>query len=253
MTGEDKFSRFVVTSAAVHAALGVFVLVAPSLFAPEASEMWGSDTGSIRVGVVGSLPGLQLPSPAVVHENVPPQDTKSLHPPEPAPKPEPKVEEKADVLIPSKTAPTKVAPAPPVPARAATKTEVAVASNAVPTPGGGQAAVPYGQAGSGSGAAAIGDEGFGLRYGWYVAAMINAISEKWQEAGGGPRTAPRVYVTFRIARDGRVSNVVLERSSGSASQDAAAMRAVQLAPMPPLPPDYLKSSIDVRFYFEYVR
>jgi periplasmic protein TonB len=254
MTGEDRFSRFVVTSAAVHAALGVFILVSPALFAPEASEVWGNTDGSIKVGVVGSLPvpGLQLPSPAVVHENVPPAETKSLHPPEPAPKPQPKVAEKPDVLIPSKAAPTKVTPAPPAPSRAPTKTEVADATNAVPTPGGGQAAAPYGQAGSGSGPATIGDESFGVRYGEYVRAMTTAIREKWQQAGG-PRTVPRVYVTFKIARDGTVSNVALEQSSGSVLQDNAALRAVQSATMPPLPRDYLKGSIDVRFYFEYVR
>lgn len=251
------FTGFVMASTVLHLAVGGLVFLAPSLFPARGAELWGSEAGregGVRVTTVESIPGIQLPSPPVVRENAVPADSKTLNPPEPATKPEPQVEAKPEVLIASKTA--KPAPPAATPKPAATKAKPApdtpvVPSNAIPGAGG-QAAIPYGQAGAGSGQTTFSDEAFGTKYGWYVNAMTNAIKEKWQP-GQFRGSSSRFFVAFTIARDGKVSNFRIDTSSGDAALDASAERAVLSAPIPSLPRDYLRPSVDVRFFFEYAR
>lgn len=59
-----------------------------------------------------------------------------------------------------------------------------------------------------------------------------------------------VMVRFRLERDGRVSSVAIEQSSGNEYYDLAAQRAVQSAvPLPPFPPDLTDSYFDAHFTF----
>ncbi len=59
-----------------------------------------------------------------------------------------------------------------------------------------------------------------------------------------------VMVRFRLERDGRVSSVVIEQSSGNEYYDLAAQRAVQSAvPLPPFPSDLTDSYFDAHFTF----
>lgn len=247
-------------SAALHGGLAAVILLAPSLLPASSSVTWGSESGrdgSIRVGVVESIPGIALPSPEVVQENAPATESKTLNPPsEPEAKPKPKAEPAPDVLIPSKDAKkAKPKPEPVAVARGGSKPDVPAPSNAIPGTGG-QAAVPYGQIGAGTGPATFGDEAFGRRFGDYVIAMTRAIREKWDQQGitGIVRgTSPRVYVTFTILRDGKISNFKVDQTSGNTRLDTSAHRAVAAATLPALPREYSGSSIDVRFYFEYGR
>ena len=66
--------------------------------------------------------------------------------------------------------------------------------------------------------------------------------------------APRVYLTFDIGRNGKISGVGVQQSSGIPTLDRSAQRAVLASdPLPALPPDYRGSSVSVTFYFEYSR
>ena len=66
--------------------------------------------------------------------------------------------------------------------------------------------------------------------------------------------APRVYLSFDIARDGKINNLGVQQSSGIPSLDRSAQRAVLASDkLPALPPDYRGSSVNVIFYFEYSR
>ncbi|MBA3752873.1 MAG: TonB C-terminal domain-containing protein, partial [Nitrospira sp.] len=59
-----------------------------------------------------------------------------------------------------------------------------------------------------------------------------------------------VMVRFRLERDGRVSSVTIEQSSGNEYYDLAAQRAVQSAvPLPPFPSDLTDSYFDAHFTF----
>ena len=255
MQETQRFSRCVVTSFALHIGIVALALVAPMLFPTYGANTWGVDSGQeggVRVALE-AISGIELPSPPVVREDAIPNDSETLNPSEPAAKTEPKVEEKPDLLIASKTAKPKPSPAP---TRGATKTEPRddpppAPVNAVPG-GGGQPAVPYGQPGASSGQTTFGDAAFGVKYGWYVDAMTRAIKEKWQP---GPLrgTTSRLYVVFTISRNGQVSNFRIDQSSGSPGLDSSAEAAVKIANIPKLPPDYLRPSIDVRFYFEHAR
>lgn len=59
-------------------------------------------------------------------------------------------------------------------------------------------------------------------------------------------------IYFRVRRSGRISNVVVERSSSNPVFDLAAQRALNAAdPLPPLPEGYRKSYLGVHFAFQY--
>jgi periplasmic protein TonB len=84
----------------------------------------------------------------------------------------------------------------------------------------------------------------------------NRISSNWLLATISPSilTAPRVYVTFEIQRDGTITNVQITQSSGIPEVDRSALRAVLASnPLAPLPPDYSGSTVKVEFYFDFHR
>lgn len=60
-------------------------------------------------------------------------------------------------------------------------------------------------------------------------------------------------IYFRVVRSGRITGVVMERSSSNPVFDLAAQRALNAAdPLPPLPEGYRKSYLGVYFTFQYV-
>lgn len=81
-------------------------------------------------------------------------------------------------------------------------------------------------------------------YGYYVDQMLGLIQAQWVRPplGGGIEA----MVSFRIQRDGRITDLRIERSSGYSSFDLAGLRAVQSAsPLPPLPRSYTQGSLGV--------
>ena len=57
---------------------------------------------------------------------------------------------------------------------------------------------------------------------------------------------------FTIAKDGRLLNVKVVKSSGTPLADKAALAAVELtAPFRPLPSEFKGPSIDIQFTFDY--
>jgi len=257
----DKLSPFVATSAVLHASLVLLVVLAPSLFPKRAETSWGTTTpNGVPVGVASSLPGIPLPAPRVVTETAKPNDSKALHPADPAPKKVPKAPASpAAIKIPERGGPTETKPSPPSRvAKTDTPPPANVPPNAIPGPESGQTALPYGNPGAGQGRATFsGDGTFGTRFPEYVTAMTRAIELQWIKPGA-LRAGQRVYVTFTISRNGRSAvatevTVKPEDRSGSAQLDSSALRAVMAATLPPLPSGFSGSSVDVRFYFDYTR
>ena len=83
---------------------------------------------------------------------------------------------------------------------------------------------------------------------YYVQRMLALIESRWYKPVVPIET--RARVRFTINRDGRVSRIELESSSGNSSFDRAALRALYAAnPLPPLPPAYSKSSLTVHLTF----
>jgi len=255
----DKLSPFLATSAILHGSLFLLVVFGSALFPKHTEAPWGtnSDKG-MMVGVASSLPGIPLPSPAVVTETAKPNNSKALHPAEVVPKPQPKAPAKpAEIKIPERGARSEPKPAPSRAAKADTPppSDVPV-TNAIPGTRSGQIALPYGQA-AGTGKASFGGDGtFGTRFPEYVTNLIRAIEAQWTEPA--TRTASRVYVKFTIVRKGQraiADGIKIAEPSGFAQLDNSALMAVTAASptLPPLPREYSGSSVDVRFYFESKR
>ena len=86
----------------------------------------------------------------------------------------------------------------------------------------------------------------------YIGRMRRKIAAHWRvpEGSQGEDRFCRVY--FRVLRDGSVTSVGIEQSSGLFIFDQAAQRAVhQAAPMPPLPQEYRDEYLGVHFSFSY--
>jgi len=263
--GTDRLRQPILISIVGH--LCLIAGIVWTAIAGHDAMVWGESGGgqggaaSVKLVSAASIP---LPPPTVVSTNKLANEEPGLHYSEaPKPQPKPQPDEKA-VEIPTRNAkgfkktppPPKVhqeaqlhkLPQPPPP------------TNEIPYGAGGPAQGPYGmfQSATGSGGFAFdrsaGD--FGSRYGWYVDAIRTRISGNWLQGTIDPniRSAPRVYVTFVILRDGQVVNTQITASSGIASLDRSALRAVfDSSPMPALPPDYRGSSVAVEFWFDFRR
>jgi TonB family protein len=110
-------------------------------------------------------------------------------------------------------------------------------------------------AGGGSGLSIGGDNGqqapgipSDFHFAYYVQRMLALIESRWYKPAAPAGTKARVR--FTIDREGRLSRIELESSSGNSSFDRAALRAMYAAnPLPPLPPAYVKPSLTVHLTF----
>ena len=135
--------------------------------------------------------------------------------------------------------------------------------NAVPYGQGGTPAVPYSpstftmgqntQAGMSLGGPA---GSFGQLFPWYVQAVQRRVSSNWLQSTVDPTVqwAPRAVIDFEILRDGTIVNIQVMKSSGYASVDASAVRAITMSsPVNPLPGGYSGSYVNVEFWFDFRR
>ena len=258
MTAPEKLNRWLVMSVVLHGGFAAVILFAPSLF-PFQGDSWGSAASgeAMNVHIVsGGVSGMALPAPEVTTENAPANESKGFYQSEPTPTP-PAEPEKAEP-IPEKTAPVikKSVPAPKT--ERVVKPPAPAPDNAIPFGHGGNPNVGYGQFSTQSGpvGGTVGDAAFGSKYSEYVNGMTRRISQNWLKGLVDSRitSAPRVFVAFDIGRDGKVSNISVQQSSGIPSLDNSAMRAIYASnPLQPLPRDYSGSSVHVSFYFEYIK
>ncbi len=88
-------------------------------------------------------------------------------------------------------------------------------------------------------------------YAYYIGRMRRKIAARWRAPSGTPDAATcRVY--FRVHRDGSVSDVGVEESSGIFLFDQSAERAViTAAPFPPLPREFSDAWLGVHFTFAF--
>jgi TonB family protein len=85
----------------------------------------------------------------------------------------------------------------------------------------------------------------------YVATMVDLIRRNWDEKQQVPGTA---LVKFTIQRDGTLTAVQVEKSSGYAALDLYANRAVIITKkLPPLPAAFTEPTLTVHLTFEYLR
>ena len=91
-------------------------------------------------------------------------------------------------------------------------------------------------------------------YTYYLQIIIDRVSGNWFTSLVDPGTKGNFQTTvyFRILRDGRISSLKIEESSGLRSLDLSALRAVQSSsPFPPLPKEYEEEYLGIHLIFEH--
>ncbi len=87
-------------------------------------------------------------------------------------------------------------------------------------------------------------------FAYYINLIRNRIADNWRP----PLTRKKqlgTLVGFRILRNGKIMDVVVEKSSNNFMFDQAALRAVHFAsPLPPLPAEFLEDQLSVHIEFE---
>lgn len=219
--------------------------------------MWGDadsgGPGSVAITVVNKIP---LPSRSGTVNPLANETQASVPTPPPAPRPQPRAEPEEPDALPIKS---RTHPKQPAEARSAPNTYRAQQHD---QPNqlynqSGQALVSnmIGQTGAGGVGMGLGSP-FGNRFGNYVTILRQRVAEKWQTGDIDPRikTAPRVIVTFDLQRDGSVTKVRIEQSSGNSLLDTSAQRAIyDASPFPPLPAAFERNDAVIEFWFELRR
>lgn len=91
----------------------------------------------------------------------------------------------------------------------------------------------------------------GTQFGGYAQALMEAVARHWNTGGLAGVKVPVAVVTVDILRDGSIRNPHIVQSSGNATVDYSALRAVsEAAPFPHLPPEYSGSILNVDFQFQ---
>ncbi len=87
-------------------------------------------------------------------------------------------------------------------------------------------------------------------FSYYLSAIERKVSENWLSAQGGRDGGVACVVYFKLSRNGRVSDLRVETSSGNAHFDRSALRAIRSAdPFPPLPRAFGESWLGIHFTF----
>ena len=87
-------------------------------------------------------------------------------------------------------------------------------------------------------------------FSYYLSAIERKVSENWLSAQGGRDGGILCVVYFKLSRNGRVSDLQVETSSGNAHFDRSALRAIRSAdPFPPLPRAFGESWLGIHFTF----
>jgi TonB family protein len=238
-----------------HGLLGVSALVYVSLglqLGASGGKNWAAG-GAVRMSAVSSLAGIPLPTPTLATPNTLATSNPGLYHSEPQklePPPQaikiPKFQNAVRTHKPVRVNKRIQAQAMQPP------------DNAVPFGEGGEPSMNYNQfvTEAGQGGAKFGNGNFGQQFGWYVDAVRNRVSGNWLISTISPNilTAPRVYVSFDIRRDGTIADVQITQSSGVPEVDRSALRAVLASnPLAPLPPGYSGDQVAVQFYFDFSR
>lgn len=186
------------------------------------------------------------------------QATQAVAPPAARPQPVAPPTAKTPEMVeptkapPRKTPPPKVTQAPrDAPARTAPSTGQQVQSGDALANTATTSRVPFGGTASGSGGTGARLDVGNFCCPQYLATLQDRILRNWESRQQSLGTA---IVMFRVLRDGTLSEIVVERSSGNQNLDFIATRAVRLTQrVPPLPAEYTNPSLTVHLTFEYQR
>jgi protein TonB len=236
-------------SLVLHAVLIATVVSYGALSGLFKHSVWGNQGGgAMQVNLVSST--IPLPNNQPVNENVLATEKPSQAPEAPAPKTQEKVDLTAIPIQGKEVKPQehRTQKTPPQPTPKSDNTARYGEQSGTPIARATQQSV------GSIGQTAIGDSDFVSMFGWYVRGINVKMSNNLYKQEVDPSTpaGTRAYLIFTIRRDGSVSDIRLDRSSGSSRLDQSCMRAAQrVDSFGALPPAYTKSTLMVSYYCEY--
>jgi TonB family protein len=262
MTGlvsNDSFKKAVYISLSAHVLVFILIVISPHLPKPKRTGLihyiplnlvsGGAGGGS------GGRPGRRAAAPAkketlrelTTVQKAQPGSKSTMRYPTEKPKVEPKskTEKKAAISKPEPAPPEDTAEG------AAQGQEGGMGTGLRIGTGEGSGGGGWGPGGPGG--------GFGLAnfpYTWYLNIITDRVSGNWFSSLVDPGVAGsfQTVVYFRIQKDGQISDVKVEQSSGLTPLDLSAMRAVRSsAPFPPLPRDYQDAYLAIHLIFEHAK
>jgi len=246
----DGLTRMVMYSLVAHAVLITAIVLVPESWRQRSTPVDATPMMITLGGAPGPETGM-TPIAARAVQAVAPPDAKPV--PQPAP-----AAAQPEMTLPAPTA--KPAPKPPPkpiekPAdkssrsKPTTGSEVKTGSARVDTGG---AAVPFGGLSTGGGG------GTGVRTDVgdfccpaYIQTMVDMIRKNWSRQQS---TAGTVEVKFTILRDGTLTAIEVEKSSGIQTLELASLRAVtRTRRLPALPREFTRPTLTIYLLFEYQR
>jgi len=248
----DGLSRMLMVSLAAHLALVVAIVVMPSDWlspTPEPDQVMTISLGGTPGPETGGMTSIaDRPVQAIAKPDAP----RRIETPLATKAPEMVEPERMVKPMPKPPPPRPEVKQPAEAARSRTPTagaEIKPGAARVPTGG---AAIPFGglaSGGGGAGGVKLDVQNFCCPE--YLAQMVQMIRKNWnpnQGAHGQP------VVKFTIRRDGVLTNVELNRSSGQALLDLEARRAViSTKQLPPLPREFTEPHLTVYLTFDFER
>jgi TonB family protein len=196
-----------------------------------------------KTGGLTPIGGHSVPEPTT-----PPEPPKPVQPPPPAPKepamslPDPKVRQRPQ----PKQAP-KQAPPEATARNVATSEPAREGTTRVRGQGFGQG---LSSAGTNSPASSVSLDVSDFCCNEYLDQMVVAIRRNWDQSQG---VVGSTTMMFTIVRNGTIQAPQVEKSSGFAVLDNAAMRALQLSRLPPLPAAFENPTLTVHLRFDFQR
>jgi TonB family protein len=258
------FKRALMASISVHAAILLLISISPSL--PKSStkgmihyvtfNLGGAPGGG---GGGGGGKRAEIPIPPLKKETLrdltTPQKLQeepksALRHPVENPKKEPKTKKDKKTVISKPPATAQV--------DRAQKNETAESQAGTGTGSGSGTGLKIGGIGNGPGGTGsafsdqIGLSNFPFTY--YVQIIMDRVSASWFTALVSPGVSGNYQTTifFKIFKDGRISDLKVEESSGIQSLDLSALRAItNAAPFPALPKEYEDEFLGIHLIFEH--
>ena len=269
-----NFRRAVIISLSAHMGIFLLILADPSLPRPSKKNTiylplnmvsfggGGGGGGTGGGGGGGAAKVVSTPVPAkketlrdlTIPQKIKEEPTSSLRYPVDKPKRDAKKRPDKKAVI------SKTEPKPPADTQAKeTAAEATTGGTGAAAGPGSGLRIGVGGGGGGEGT------GFGAGYGdqiglssfpftWYIQTLSDKISAQWFTSLIDPGVSGQfqVVVTFKIQKDGRITDLAVEQPSGSQSLDDSAKRAVQrAAPFAPLPKDYEDQYLVIHLIFEH--
>jgi protein TonB len=88
-------------------------------------------------------------------------------------------------------------------------------------------------------------------YAYYLRQVLAKVEVEWQKRAPGQEPTQKPWVIVEIQRDGKILPPRIERSSGNALYDQAALRAIaDASPFGPLPDGWTRPTLRITFSFE---